>query len=172
MRFQIGFTLVETMITIFLVSILISIGLPSFNSMLRNVATVTQANNFIAAVNYARSEAIRRNNTVIMSALTSNLPQNHWELGWRIWIDSNGNNHFDDSELLMTDVNQGFEGSIEIISNISTIRFNSNGFLDDRQQSGLLFSLQQVPCSRDESRHIIITSVGRPSILADGSECR
>ncbi|HDX8370365.1 TPA: GspH/FimT family pseudopilin [Aeromonas dhakensis] len=84
-----GFSLIELMVTIALVSILLTLGVPSFSAIMRNMTLTSQANNFVAAINLARSEAIRRNTAVTLSASTSNLTQNHWESGWQIWVDRN-----------------------------------------------------------------------------------
>ena len=95
-----GFSLIELMVTIAIVSILLTLGVPSFSAVLRNITLTTQANNFVAAINLARSEAIRRNTAVTLSATASNITQHHWESGWQIWVDSNGNGTLDNGELL------------------------------------------------------------------------
>ena len=72
-----GFSLIELMVTVALISILLTLGVPSFSAILRNMTLTSQANNFVAAINLARSEAIRRNTAVTLSATASNLTQNH-----------------------------------------------------------------------------------------------
>ncbi|MGL4504979.1 MAG: type IVa pilus pseudopilin TppE [Aeromonas sobria] len=156
-----GFSLIELMVTIALISILLTVGVPSFSSILRSMTLTTQANNFVASINFARSEAIRRNSVVTLSASASNLTQNHWESGWQIWIDSNGNGTLDNGELLrlFPDI-----GSGSLVSNTSLVRFSGNGFLDGRLPSALVFSLQPPECAREASRDITVTPAGRPSI--------
>ncbi|MBL0626936.1 type IVa pilus pseudopilin TppE [Aeromonas jandaei] len=156
-----GFSLIELMVTIALVSILLTVGVPSFGSILRSMTLTTQANNFVASINFARSEAIRRNSVVILSAAASNLTQNHWESGWQVWIDSNGNGTLDNGELLrlFPDIGAG-----SLVSNTSLVRFSGSGFLDGRSPSALVFSLQPPGCAREASRDITVTPAGRPSI--------
>ena len=55
-----GFTLIELMITLAVAAILITAALPSFNEFIKNNRLTTQANNFIATLNLARSEAPAR----------------------------------------------------------------------------------------------------------------
>jgi type IV fimbrial biogenesis protein FimT len=55
-----GFTLVELMITIFLVGILLGIGVPNFRDFIRNSRITTAANDLLADLNLARSEAVKR----------------------------------------------------------------------------------------------------------------
>ncbi|MGE6161128.1 type IVa pilus pseudopilin TppE [Aeromonas salmonicida] len=156
-----GFSLIELMVTIAIVSILLTLGIPSLSAVLRNITLTTQANNFVAAINLARSEAIRRNTAVTLSASASNLTQHHWESGWQIWVDSNGNGTLDNGELLRLFPDMG---SGTLISNTSLLRFSGDGFLDGRQQATQVFSLQPPDCAAEPARDIMITPAGRPSI--------
>lgn len=156
-----GFSLIELMVTIAIVSILLTLGVPSFSAVLRNITLTTQANNFVAAINLARSEAIRRNTAVTLSATASNITQHHWESGWQIWVDSNGNGTLDNGELLRLFPDMG---SGTLVSNTSLLHFSGNGFLDGRQQVTLVFSLQPPDCAAEPARDIMITPAGRPSI--------
>jgi len=63
-RSVLGFTLIELLITIAIGSILLALAVPSFNSLIVSSRLTTQANDFVAAVNFARSEAIKRNSSV------------------------------------------------------------------------------------------------------------
>lgn len=156
-----GFSLIELMVTIAIVSILLTLGVPSFSAVLRNITLTTQANNFVAAINLARSEAIRRNTAVTLSATASNITQHHWESSWQIWVDSNGNGTLDNGELLRLFPDMG---SGTLVSNTSLLRFSGNGFLDGRQQVTLVFSLQPPDCAAEPARDIMITPAGRPSV--------
>ncbi|MBL0457607.1 type IVa pilus pseudopilin TppE [Aeromonas enteropelogenes] len=156
-----GFSLVELMVTIALVSLLLTLGVPSFNSLLRSMTLNTQANNFVAAINLARSEAIRRNAAVTLSASAENLTQHHWEAGWQIWVDGNGNGRLDNGELLrgFPDMETG-----TLSSNTSLLRFSGDGFLDGRSQASQVFALRPEGCRNEAARDITITAAGRPSI--------
>ncbi|HEY6126248.1 MAG TPA: GspH/FimT family pseudopilin [Steroidobacteraceae bacterium] len=56
-----GFTIVELMVTISLAAILLAVAIPSFRQMIASNRLTTQINDFVSAVNFARSEAITRN---------------------------------------------------------------------------------------------------------------
>jgi len=69
-----GFTLVEVMITITVLGILLAIGLPSMRQMLQNSQVRTAAETTLAGLQFARTEAIRRNESIrfqFVSDLTS-----------------------------------------------------------------------------------------------------
>jgi len=61
---QRGFTIVELMVTVCLAAILFAFAIPSFKQMMVNSRLVTQTNDLIGAINYARSEAITQNTSV------------------------------------------------------------------------------------------------------------
>lgn len=59
-----GFTIVELMVTVVLAAILFAVAIPSFRGMIVSNRLVTQTNDLIGAINYARSEAITQNTSV------------------------------------------------------------------------------------------------------------
>lgn len=59
-----GFTLVELMITVAIAMILVTLAIPSFSLMINNAKVTSLTNEFVAALNLARSEALKRSNTV------------------------------------------------------------------------------------------------------------
>ncbi len=59
-----GFTLVELMVVITLLSILASIAIPSFDDSLLNSRLTSQSNRILAALQFARSEAATRGSSI------------------------------------------------------------------------------------------------------------
>ena len=59
-----GFTVLELMVTVGVASILLAIAVPSFNQLIATNRLTAQANEVVAALNFARSEAIKRNTSV------------------------------------------------------------------------------------------------------------
>lgn len=57
---NIGFTLVELLVTIAVAIVLITVAVPSFNNLMRDMRVHTAVNAFLASVHFARSEAARR----------------------------------------------------------------------------------------------------------------
>ncbi len=70
-RASAGFTLTELIVTLAVASILLGIAVPSFGSMMMSSRLTTQANDFVSAINFARSEAIKRNRTISLCRTTS-----------------------------------------------------------------------------------------------------
>jgi type IV fimbrial biogenesis protein FimT len=61
-----GFTLLELMFTVALAAVMLGIAVPAFRSMTASNRMVTQANDLVGAVNYARSAAITRNSNMTL----------------------------------------------------------------------------------------------------------
>ena len=80
-----GFTLVELMITLAVMAVLLAIAAPSFNGVVLSSKLGSYANNFVASAALARSEAIKRNATVVLCASAdgaSCATTGGWEQGW------------------------------------------------------------------------------------------
>lgn len=63
MQRQAGLTLVELFVTLAVASVLLAVAVPSYNRLIATNRLSTAANAFVSALNDARTEAIRRNNS-------------------------------------------------------------------------------------------------------------
>ncbi len=96
MKRERGFTLIELMTTLGVAAIVLSVGVPSFRTIVMDNRLVTHANQFVGAVNLARSSAVRfqRNATACPSAnFDAAVPTcsatTDWSNGWIVWVDKN-----------------------------------------------------------------------------------
>ena len=65
---QQGFTLIELMITLAISAILLSVAAPAYQSFIGSTAFTTATNDLVAALNMARSEALKRDGQVSLRA--------------------------------------------------------------------------------------------------------
>ncbi len=65
-----GFTLIELMITVVVLGVLAALALPSFQSILEGRRLVGAADDLYSNIQYARSEAIKRNETIRVQVTT------------------------------------------------------------------------------------------------------
>jgi type IV fimbrial biogenesis protein FimT len=80
-----GFTLVELMVTLFVLAILLGIAVPSFRDAAVGSRVSSYANDLVASVHLARSEAIKRNDAVTLCASSDGATcedDGGWEVGW------------------------------------------------------------------------------------------
>jgi type IV fimbrial biogenesis protein FimT len=87
-----GFTLVEVMVVISIVAVLASIALPSMRQFIVKTRISGIANELVGSINYARSEAIRRGQVVVICARSTPTSTvcgntNQWDNGWIVCAD-------------------------------------------------------------------------------------
>lgn len=80
-----GFTLVELMVVIAIVGIMASVALPSFNASIAAMRAKNAASSLYDGLVRTRSEAIKRNASVVLAPATS------WANGWQVYLSSDAN---------------------------------------------------------------------------------
>jgi type IV fimbrial biogenesis protein FimT len=78
-----GFTLVELMVTVAIAAVLLVVAVPSFVNFQRNSELTSATNSFVAAVNAARGEAMKRG----MNAMVVPTTGTDWSTGWTVFVD-------------------------------------------------------------------------------------
>ena len=94
MNRQRGFTILELMAVVVITGILLSVGLPSFQTLMFNNRITSQLNLFSSSLALARSEAVRANQRVVVCPSTDGatcIDDPNWENGWITFIDRNAN---------------------------------------------------------------------------------
>ena len=76
-----GFTLVELMVTVVVLAIVSTIGIPSLTGLVERNRTTAVANEVLGAIQFARSEAVRLNTTARICANTD-CDTSDWTTGW------------------------------------------------------------------------------------------
>lgn len=98
-----GFTLIELMITLAIFGLLAAFAAPSVTGLMRSNRLTAQTNEFISAINIARSEAVKRSSVVTLCITDGNATPNcdaastSWQTGWIIFTDLNGDASFDNA---------------------------------------------------------------------------
>ncbi len=90
-----GFTLIELMITVALVAITLGLATPSILAFQRNADLTSSVNSLVAAVNAAKSEAIKRGRYVVIVPLVGS----SWASGWRIFVDVDRSTTFSSGDI-------------------------------------------------------------------------
>lgn len=80
-----GFTLLELLITMAVVAILAAVAVPSFQNMIATQQVRSAASDLVSALNFARSEAVKRNTTVRVDPGID--PGDDWNDGWEVYVD-------------------------------------------------------------------------------------
>ena len=174
-RYMRGYTLIELLVTIALLAILLALAAPNFISYRRNSELVSTANNFIAALNAARTEGMKSN---MYSMVVPIGDDNNWAAGWKVFIDVNDNGEFDSGDTIVLS-QPAVPSYITISGNGSTaetnsyVRYDGSGF--SRPISGALsnstLSITRNDAGSDFSqiRRIKIAVTGRARVCTPQS---
>lgn len=157
-----GFTLVELMITIGVASILLAIAVPSFNQLIVTNRLTTQANEVVAALNFARSEAIKRNTSISFCRAGSATETTCAAAAgtWQNWIVTPGGGN-----VVRRGVVNDFSGGISVQSTLSgdQVVFGPDGLA---RTGGVIVNNQRISiCSprAQNGRHVVLGSGSRLS---------
>lgn len=164
---QSGFTLIELLLGLIVSAILAHLTVPSFKSLLESQQQHSAARSLADGLRYARTEAVARNQAVVIHALDDD-----WGQGWRVVLDVSGRGQLDDDNpvLLM----RQDSGRVPVVGNgpvKSEIRFSGLG---DPVFSGGGFRAGTVHiCATGDSQsvyQIVLAPSGRISLRSDKTE--
>ena len=84
-----GFTLVEIVTVVTIVGVLAALSAPSFTELIRSQRIKGAASDLMSALAFARSEAVKRNANVVVTAATVG-GTTSWNNGWSVSYDASG----------------------------------------------------------------------------------
>lgn len=97
-----GFTLIELLITLTLLGILLALAIPNYQTFITSNRLITQVNQLVVAINFARSEAIKRHTTVTLCASNDGKKcDGFWNKGQIIFIDATDNGQVDTNDKIL-----------------------------------------------------------------------
>jgi len=173
-----GFSIVELMIAVVILGILMGIGIPSFQSTVKNNRMTSELNAFITALNQARSEAVKQNLEVALCPSTNGTScagSTSWETGWVVYVDRDNDGVIDGGNACgaaatddcMLSVQSGLSGDITLRSGSSSVSYFGTGASNGAETFTICDSR-----GADHAKAVIISSTGRPrtsTTQADGS---
>lgn len=164
-RSIVGFTLVELMVSIALVAIVASVAVPSFNSLVQGNRLISASNQLLSAFHTARSEAIKRSQTITLCA-TSDGSSCAATSDWSNWLIMAGN------EIVV-------QGRLADGLNVSgpaatSINFTALGLVRDNSGAGFASTVQVCTTSSavsDNTRILSFVAGGSISVMKGATSC-
>lgn len=129
-RDQAGFTALELIVTMAVIAILLTMGVPAVENYSWNLRMKTAMDQLQTDLNLARGHAVSHNSqTVICPATDGNecSGQSSWQNGWIIFTDFNGDRQRQDSEPLHHHAGASSMLSISSSRSRTYLRFYPNG---------------------------------------------
>lgn len=155
-----GFTLVELMVTLAILAIMLAIAAPSFHDAIRNNRTQATANDLLTALQYARSEAIKRGEKIDVCRRNGNSCANatNWSAGWLVKISGAS------GEVLR--VWQALDGQSRVTGPNETMTYRPNGLLlKSLNAPDIQFVIDTPNCSGKPLYRISLSATGRATSI-------
>lgn len=174
-----GFTLVELIVTVAVVGLLAAITIPNMRVFIQNARVTSQANDLLADLNLARSEASKRGVNLVACPSSSSEAAtpacdtgNLWERGWIIFADTNGDGALGSDEQVVR-AHSALEGANTLRHNqagMNTLVYSPSGTTSPTPASGtrIIFSV----CDDrgvSKARGVTIETTGRAASVQNTS---
>ncbi len=146
-----GFTLIELMVTLSVMAILATLAAPSFTSLIQNSRTTTQTNELVAALNLARSEAVKRGVDVQVTPEDGSFVN-----GWCVHLMPD----CDEDRVLRIYP----EMRQVAVTNSASVRFDGRGAKVDPGNLAMGIAPQSCAAGSDRRRELSVSNTGRVSV--------
>ena len=164
-RYRSGITLIEMMIVVFIIALLAAFAAPNLHSFVVRTRLTAANDDFVAALNLARSEAVRRGAPVTMVRLGTT-PRD-WTQGWMMFLDVNGNSLLETGagdELIRE--GQPLTSPLTLRTSARTpnaIQFRADGRISSPTNTTFLFCYDNkvMEGTQSRSRAVLVNTSGR-----------
>jgi type IV fimbrial biogenesis protein FimT len=163
-----GFTLIELLVTVAVAAIVMTVAVPSFRELVINNRTVANANSIVAALSFAKSEAVKSGLSVVI--YRKGTTSQNWDAGWDIFFDTNGDGDYDAGTDTLLKTNENQPGFTLRTGNTFA---NSMTYLPTGLLSGNAGDTFRLCSSTDttKSRAIVVNNVGRVYTQTGTASC-
>ncbi len=168
-----GYTLIELLVSLVIVALLLTIGLPGFNKVIKQNRTKTAALTILEAIETTRSTAVFNNQRALMRPIAKD-----WNNGWILFIDLNDDGELKEPEKTIQKTER--QDGVTIKTNaplrdyISFIGTGEGRKTGKRHGGAMLIGTMEI-CPDDKSEgYVIILSRGGRARLAtlSAAECQ
>jgi type IV fimbrial biogenesis protein FimT len=167
-----GFTLVELMITLVIAAVLLGAVAPGMGALMERNRLQTGAHNLFGSLMLARSEALKRNQNVVMcksADATACTTSGEWNQGWLIYADADSDGAPDPNEILQVSEALG-QGDTLFVSGSDFS--NVVSYRTDGSASGIgTFVLCNSAGDLNFAREVDVSITGRPKLNKSTTDC-
>lgn len=168
-----GFTLIELMITVVIVSVLAAMAVPNLRNMIARYQTSTVSDEMAILIATARMEAIRRGGNVVLqkkpAGANTCATNQEWSCGVTLWADDDRDGTQDANETVIRDLSVPAGVNLRNMSGTSPDRLTFNRWGLANGIGALNFRVTRTGISTAD-RTVCVTTGGRVRII-EGLTC-
>lgn len=168
-----GFTLVELLVTLVVLAILLGLAVPSMVQLVATRRANGLTNELVTSINLARSEAIKRNDRVVLCKspdASACVITGSWQQGWILFHDVNNNAQLDSAagEVVLRRHNPDaagitLTGNTPVANYLSMSASGMPKLISGAFQAGT-FTICTSPAFDESVKQIVLSATGRPRI--------
>lgn len=168
-----GFTLIEMMVVLVIIAIIFSIGIPSFDDLIKRNSVESLQMKLASAVSSARAEAAARNSVISLCPSNDAVScSGSWNDGWISFEDHDVDGALDSTEIVVDvyehDSNYTFTATNSGGSAVTLISFSTQGYMQGTEST--LFSICEPDSAVRYARGLFVNASGLMIKTSDGAD--
>jgi type IV fimbrial biogenesis protein FimT len=173
MKKSLGFTLIELLVTLSILATLVTLAAPSVAGLVQSGNVASAVNTFLADLRFARSEAIRRGNAVVIcrsddpeaaSPTCASTSARGWVAGWVVYEERDGTDGLGNGDKLLR-----IQAPLTGVDGASSARSDFTFTPLGRSQAANVNVVFGANIPEQRKRKVCIGFTGRARIAGDGS---
>ncbi|MBT5219421.1 MAG: prepilin-type N-terminal cleavage/methylation domain-containing protein [Woeseia sp.] len=182
-RRQNGLTLYELLITMLVIGVILSIGVPNFAEFTQNSRLTSTSNDLLSSFQIARSEAARSKANITICASNNSLAPTAncggtFNDGWIVFIDIDGDLNRAGAGENVIRAHPSVADGVNVVTNAGSTYFSFAGTGLGRGNVGITPALSAAmicdargiavaPGGRATARRVVATAIGRATVISD-----
>jgi type IV fimbrial biogenesis protein FimT len=169
-----GVSMMEVLVVMAIAAILMGIGTSSYKSITVSYRMSGEINGLLGDMQYARSEAIKQGQNVVVCVSTSGTDctgsNTNWNLGWIVFVDPNNTKSTGNNAALVLRKQAAFTSSDTLTDGLtSNVSFDREGLAlglltTMSGAGGAIIPLHDVTVNATRTRCLWITNIGNVSV--------
>jgi type IV fimbrial biogenesis protein FimT len=169
-----GLSLLELMAVVAIVAILMSIAATTYRSVTVGYRISSEINGLLGDMQYARSEAIKQGQSVVICVSTTGTDctanNTNWNLGWIVFVDTTGTKSTSGNAALVLRRQAAFTGTDTLTDGVtSNVSFDREGLAlglltTMSGAGGAVIPLHGTPLNATQTRCLQVTNIGGVSV--------
>lgn len=158
-----GYTMMELAMVMAIVAMLATIAIPSFKYVTSSNRIASEVNGLLGDVQFARSQAVKEGQSVTLCSSSdgASCTSTNWQLGWIVFLDTNGDKIRQASEAIIR-TQPAFSGTDTFVATpvFYALTFNRMGYAPTGSAQAINITLHDSTANTNWTRCVAVNPIG------------